>query len=429
MDPNEQRDWFRTVGHFPTQTVTNRTTAGVTSSIFATDIIPGYGGGGPTHHVLAMGVDPMGGPDTYYRPSVESNDLATGANNRIELVGRHYYAGAGRSSLFAGNDINGAWANRPKLNYTGPFENEALAMSPQMYAPGSTAGNVIREVWQTEFDHNFHGTSTQAGPSNVHTFWNSAFGAMNSIDHAFRVNGESVYGWWYSSSFSGFVTSYQEAGFPPYTISPRGRAVAHYGRYVAETWFLPMTRTRGTVNFNTTTAYNAGSIDPKISAFEDVNGKFISIVMFTPNFSTNTSNINTATSSGNISSGYGTGGINGTNDPTRGSVNVGRIEVVLPEGFIATSATAMRTYGNDMSSGAAWDDQPAGSPRYWIDEPAFLSTTGDGNSSVEVSLPGGNVISIKVIGEWSSSYLALNPRHFESRPQWKGRLTTPFPLN
>jgi len=52
---------------------------------------------------------------------------------------------------------------------------------------------------------------------------------------------------------------------------------------------------------------------------------------------------------------------------------------------------------------------PTGTPRYWIDEPVFLSPDG---KSVEVTLPGGNIISIKVTGQWTSG-----GRHFEERPR------------
>ena len=409
MSADTTRDWFKTVGNFTTQKVTNRSGAGITTSIFDNDIIPGYGGGKPTHHVLAMSGDSMGDVITYMEPQINDNV----SNNNIELLGRHYYSNASRYSSFAGNATT-AWKDRPQRNYKAPWEDTVLAASPHMYAPGSTSGSVKREIWQTEHDFNYHSNSTQPPASNVQEYWNSAFAALNDIDWTLRVVGESVFIWWYSSSYSGFVTSYQPAGFAPRTITPRGRAAAHYARYVNETWFLPISRSRGTINFNTTSSsFNAGATDPKISAFEDINGKFISIVMFTPPYSTAGDN------GGMISNSFGTGGTSGNDDPTRGSRVVGRIEVKLPEGFTAVSATAMRSYGNALADGKQWDDVPTGSPRYWIDEPVILSADG---KSVEVTLPGGNIISIKVMGEWSSAYLAANPRHFESRPQWKGRL-------
>jgi hypothetical protein len=371
MTGQETRDWFRAVGNFPT----------------SNGIIPGYGGGGPTHHVLAMSGDSAGQVATYMNPQINDTG-ANGANNKIELIGRHYYSGTARYTNVVGNSST-AWNSRPQLSYTGPYEADSLAASPQMYAPGSTAGSIKREVWQTEHDLNF-GNSTVPPNSNPQNAWNSAFGALQDIDYALRVVGESVFCWWYSSSFSGFVTSYQASGFAPYTITPRGRAFAHYARYVNETWLLSIERTRGSITFNNTN-FNAGSTVPKISAFEDVNGKFISIVMFTPNRSTN---------NGDIASSFGAGGSTPIDDPRDQSVNVGRIEVVLPEGFTASSASAIRSYGHANATGETWDDVPRGTPRYWIDEPVFLSADG---TSVEVTLKGGNIISIMVRGEWADS--------------------------
>jgi O-glycosyl hydrolase len=402
MSAEVTRDWFMTVGNFTTQKVTNRSGAGTTSSIFADDIIRGYGGGGATHHVLAMSGDSAGNIADYMNAQLDNSV----SNNKIELMGRHYYSNNIRYAKVAGNPPHNAsptaWFNRPSLNYTGPKEAESLAMSPQMYAPGSTAGNIKREIWQTEHDFNFHNNSTEPPPKNAQNYWNSAFAALQDIDWALRVNGESVFCWWYSSSFSGFVTSYQPAGFPPYTITPRGRAIAHYARYANETWFLPITQTKQNVGsnmkFNNTTSFNAGATDPKISAFEDVNGKFISVVMYTPPRST---------ANGLIPSNFGAGGDNGRDDPTVGSANVGRVEVVLPDGFVASSVSAIRSYGNANSAGETWDDVPAGTPRYWIDEPVFLSADG---KSVEVTLPGGNIISIMIKGSWPGREVASPER-------------------
>ena len=415
------REWFLTVGHYTTQQETRPRDGEIAdgNSTFATSIIPGYGGGGPTHHVLAMSVDNMGTVRNYYNESLglvpwgsgleNSSGPAPGSNitnNRIELIGRHYYNSAYRYTEVAGA-LGSFWRNRPQLDYVGPYEAASLAQSKQMYAPGSQPGDIKREVWQTEHDFNYHENSTTPPPSNVQNYWNSAFAAVNDVDWSLRVAGESVFDWWYSSSYSGLVTSYQPAGFPPYTITPRGRAFAHYARYVNETWLLPITKTAGASDFNNgngTTDFNAGSTVPKISAFEDVNGKFINIVMFTPSTSTN---------NGAISSGFGAGGTDGNDDPTRGSVNVGRIAVALPAGFTASSASAIRSYGNANADGKSWDDVPTSSPRYWIDEPVFLSEDDEsGKSVVEVTLPGGNLISIMVRGEWAST---VTIRHFEER--------------
>jgi hypothetical protein len=427
MSSSSHRDWFRTVGHFTTQQVTNPSGAGVEDSIFENDIIPGYGGGKPTHHVLTMTADNMGQP-SYYNDIINSKENINPANNNFEILGRHYYQGDGARITALAGAAGTAWENRPQTNYVGRFEEDALAMSPQMYAPGSKPGEIKREIWQTEHDFNYNGVSTNIPGNNVQRYWNSAFAAMNDVDWCLRVAHESVFDWWFSSSYSGLVTSYQgtpingngqtgNAGatpWPPYTYTPRGRAFAHYARYVNETWLLDISRTRGDIIFNrTTTSFNAGAVDPKISAFEDTDGKFINIVMYTPNASTNTQNIANASVSGSISGGFGSGGLNGTNDPTRLSANVGRIEVVLPEGFTATSASALRSYGWENATGESWDDVPIGTPRYWINEPVFLYTTSDGKSAVEVTLPGGNIISIQVKGSWTT--IPGGSRHFEPR--------------
>jgi hypothetical protein len=397
----QSRDFFRTVGHFTTQTVTlSGTSTTGSDSTFTQDIIPGYGGGRPTHHVLSMSGDSMGNVAAYMNPQLGGSTGENGSNNRNEVIGRHYYSNSSRYTELVGSATT-AWADRILIGeYVGPYEGESLAFSPQMYAPGSFAGDIKRECWQTEHDFNYQSQSVYPPAGNPQNFWNSAFACLNDVDWCLRVAGESVFDWWFSSSYSGLVMSYQQGTFfPPRTITSRGRAWAHYARYVNETWLLDISRTAGTINFNatgtTSTTFNAGSTDPKISAFEDVDGKFINIVMFTPSTSTN---------NGSIGSGFGAGGTNGNDTPTRGSTNVGRIEVVLPNGFEATSATAMRSYGHSLvpATPESWDTEPSGSPRYWINEPAILSADG---KSVEVTLAGGTIISIQVKGEWTGAQL------------------------
>jgi hypothetical protein len=423
MSPEVHRDWLRTVGHITTQRVTNQSGAGLTSSIFEDAVIPGFGGGRKTHHVVVMSADNMGDP-AWYNDTINNNSGNRPANNNFEILGRHWYKNNTRVSALAGPPDT-MWDYRPQTNFVlrGDlnYEDAAIKASPHMYAPGSTAGNIKREIWQTEHDFNNVSSSTNIPASNVQRYWNSVFAVLNDLDWGLRVINESVYDWWFSSSWSGLVTSYQgtpingdgKAGnagatpWPAYTYTPRGRAFAHFARYVNETWLLPMTST-GTGEGNqggrfnrTNTSYNPGAIDPKISAYEDVNGEFISIVMFTPNASTNTANIENAFASGSIGSEFGQGGENKTNDPRLLSVNVGRIEVVLPNDFTATSASALRSYGWENATGEVWDDVPRGSPRYWINEPVFLSNS-NGRWAVEVTLPGGNVISIMVKGRWAA---------------------------
>ena len=403
MSANESRNWFQLVGHFTTQQVSNPNTAQIGTAQYERDVIPGWGGGGPTHHVLTMSGDSAGDVVTYMNSQLSDRTGENNANDRQEVVGRHYYYSSGpRYIEFVGSGVAGdggvsgthgnpvtTWAERGtgtattgssargiynSFNPGNAYDVQAvLNYSPQMFPPDSTATNIKRELWQTEHDYN-HGSSTDPTRTNAYTFWNAAFTAMNWIDYTFRVVGESLSSWWFSSSFSGYVTSNHTVGWPtPYYITPRGRAIAHYAKYVNETWLLGVERTEGTLPFNNGGSLNAGSTVPKITAFEDKDGKFISVVMFTPPHSPNGAN------GGAIGGGFGSGGTFGSDEPSKGSVNVGRLRLVLPEGYTAGSATAIRSWGHKDGE-------------YWQNEPVFLSEDG---KSAEVTLPGGNIISIR----------------------------------
>jgi hypothetical protein len=382
-------DWFNLVGHYTTQEATPKN-ATATNVTYISDPIPGYGGGGPTHHVLAMSGDSAGNVSTYMGTAttgVNISQLAGGTktNNSQEVVGRHYYYSSGpRFTEFVGAATSGnggnpgtTWVQRGTTGHgpLNPFSPTAynmgtvLLQSPQMFPPESAASSVKREIWQTEHDIN-HGTSvTPTGTA--WQYWNSAYAVLNWVDHTLRGCGESLSSWWFSSSFSGYVTSNHTLGWPsPYYITPRGRAVAHYARYVNETWLLGIERTRGSLTFNNASSTFAGSSTvPKITAFEDIHGQYISVVMFAPGTPTSAS----------ITGGFGNGGTDGIDNPAIGSVNVGKVELILPDGYEAVSATAMRSWGHKAGE-------------YWQDEPVFLSADG---KSAEVTLPGGNVISVK----------------------------------
>jgi hypothetical protein len=396
-------NWFNLVGNFTTQEVIDKN-AIASNVTYRDDPIPGYGGGGATHHVLAMSGDSAGNVATYMNPQLQD----TKANNSQEVVGRHYYYSSGpRYTEFTGvaptAGTNGnpgtTWAERGSstthgnLNPFNPHYDMAavLTQSPQMFPPDSISGDVKREIWQTEHDIN-HGTSVNP-TGTAWQFWNSTYALLNWVDHALRGTGESLTNWWFSSSFSGFVTSNHTLGWPtPYYITPRGRAVAHYARYVNETWLLGIERTRGTLTYNNSSStFQGHSTVPKITAFEDIHGQYISVVMFAPGTPTAT----------NITGGFGNGGTNGINDPSVGSVNVGKLELILPDGYQAVSATAMRSWGH-------------GQGEYWQDEPVFLSADG---KSAEVTLPGGNVISVKFMLKDRPDPIPNDPRGRRTPPR------------
>jgi len=383
MTAQQTIDWFNLAGHYTTQEVINKD-ATANNVEYRDDIIPGYGGGGPTRHVLAMSGDSAGNVSIYQNSQLVQG---TKTNNSQEVLGRHYYYSSGpRYTEFVGvapsSGNNGnpgtTWDQRGSSSTHGslnPFSPTAydmaavLAQSPQMFPPESDAGNVKREIWQTEHDIN-HGTSVQP-TGTAWKYWNSAYAVLNWVDHTLRGCSESLANWWYSSSFSGFVTSNHTLGWPtPYYITPRGRAIAHYARYVNETWMLGISRSRGSLTYNNSSStFEGHSRVPKITAFEDIHGQYISVVLFAPGTPTADS----------ITGGFGNGGTRGIDDPTDGSTNVGKVELILPDGYEAVSATAIRSWGHQTG-------------QYWQDEPVFLSADG---RSAEVTLPGGNVISVR----------------------------------
>jgi hypothetical protein len=98
-----------------------------------------------------------------------------------------------------------------------------------------------------------------------------------------------------------------------------------------------------------------------ISAFEDINGEFVSMVMFTP-----------------VSRG-GTG----HPAPGTGGINAGEMKIDLPDGFIASGAYAMKSYGEGTEMKG-----------YWLEELVVLSA--DGKSAL-LTLPQNTIISVKFL--------------------------------
>jgi O-glycosyl hydrolase len=341
MTGNEMRDWFRKVGHFTTQEVTNEgAVIGGAESVFATDVIPGFGGGQPTHHVLTMNGDTMGDP-TINDPVL--NDTAANTSNRnVELFGRHFYAQTTRYEKLVGKQ-NTPYAEKPDRNYNS----------------GRPEGwNDQREIWMTEF------STEPSGQNPVVYTWPYVFDVLNLVDHSVRVNDESAFCYWYSHTWMGFVSDDDGVSpdFPRNTITTRGRAFAHYPKFAKETWRLGVTRTKtdssNSFPYNPTPTYGNGDVqtnlDVKISAYEDRDGRFISVVMFTPVSRT------------------GTGGH-----------DAGDVQIVLPDGFVAKSAYAMKSTG-------------AAAGEWWQDDPVVLAANG---KSATVNLPRAAVLSVKFMKE------------------------------
>jgi O-glycosyl hydrolase len=332
------RSFWTAVGHFTTWRVESA----------EEDIIPGFGGGKPTHHVLTMNGESRGAGSTavsdYNDPVI--NDAE--ANLYVELFGVHKNdtSSAGRryDKLVGPTDtatrLGPAWADRPDLGFTSD--------TPELFVQGK------REIWMTE--HGFHGDDPSVPDTTLNT-WAQVFPVMNSVDDSLRIKDESAFIYWNSQASSGMVSSIAEGGWKRGDITLRGRAYAHYARFVKETWRLGLTRTLPTsgFSFNPYLPTNFVNFSVKGSAYLDAHaGKFISVVLFTP-----------------------------SNASGENAVNVGPVRIDLPEGFTARTAYALKSFGG-------------GEGEYWLDELVILSADG---KSAFITLPASTVISIKFMLE------------------------------
>jgi O-glycosyl hydrolase len=307
------------------------------------DIIPGFGGGKPTHHVLTMNGESRGANSTsvtdYNDPVIENEE----ANLYVELFGVHKNdtSSAGRRYETLVGPRDTAWADRPGLDFTSD--------TPELFIQGK------REVWMTE--HGFHGDDPSVPDPSLYT-WAQVFPVMNSVDDSLRIKDESAFIYWNSQTSSGMVSSIDEGGWKRGDITPRGRAYAHYARFVKETWRLGITRTVAPdffFSFNPPLPTNFENFSVKGSAYLDAHeGKFISVVIFTP-----------------------------SNPSGENAVNVGSVRIDLPEGFTARTAYALKSFG-------------VGEGEYWLDEAVILSADG---KSAFITLPASTVISIKFMLE------------------------------
>jgi O-glycosyl hydrolase len=338
MTATQVVDFWNVAGHFTTWRVDAE------DGEFVTDIIAGYGGGKPTHHVLTMNGESRGAGSTSvfdYNDPVLEDEIA---NLNVELFGvhKHNTAGAGRRFETLVGPRDTAWADRPLWGFTG-------GAAPGLFVQGK------REVWMTE--HDFHGDDASVPNPDLYT-WAQVFPVMNCVDDSLRIKDESAYIYWNSQASSGMVSSIDEGGWKKGDITPRGRAYAHYARFVKGTWRLGFTRTVAPsffFSFNPPLPTNFENSSVKGSAYLDaLEGKFISVVIFTP-----------------------------SNPSGENAVNVGPVRIDLPEGFTAKTAYALKSFGG-------------GEGEYWLDELVILSADG---KSAFITLPASTVISIKFMLE------------------------------
>jgi O-glycosyl hydrolase len=284
------RNFFLEVGHF-------------------TDGIRGYGGGKDTPYVLTMNGESANTP-TINLPALRDPQ----SKASIDLLARHVY-GERTVSLWNGKDAAG---------------NKFIDL---IRRPDGT----MMEVWMTE--HNIN-SANATGYYNDST-WNYVWRYMNDVDLVIRMNNENAFVWWASKRFYSMIGDGQfgtigaaEKDEPP-TPYPRGWGLSHYAKYSIDTTRIniavdtakskifaqsggevavPHIEWANSVINNTTD--NMDNISARITAFVSADGSEISMVLWTPTKTT-----------GN--DGY----------------SMGTVEIKLPPGFTAQSATATRSWG------------------------------------------------------------------------------------
>ena len=218
--------------------------------------------------------------------------------------------------------MTGESANHPNISddaLDDPVSAQYIDIIPRHYYGNvqvkyNKALDMGKEVWETEYSD----TTGLANNLRVYTStWSWMWQFLNWVDCSQRLNNESAFVWWYSKRFYGLIGDGEEGGPPPMTITNRGYALGHYARFATNTTRVGIT-TDGINDINNTT-FNAQSAVPKCTAYESMDGNSYSMVIFTPAVRVN-------------GSGEGTG-----------SVDLGTIAVNFPEGFVATSAYALKS--------------------------------------------------------------------------------------
>lgn len=218
--------------------------------------------------------------------------------------------------------MNGESANHPNINDAALNDPDAVKhidlIARHLYGNVQVrydkAIDMGKEVWQTE--HNIN-SGTEATYPNDST-WNYVWRFLNEVDVSMRLNDENAFIWWYSKRFYSFVGDGQ-FGTIEHAILPRGYAMSHFAKFAKETTRVGVT-TSGIAAVNNPT-FDVNSTDVKITAYESLDHNSISLVIFTP-----------TTASGG------------------GGVNVGDLQINLPEGFVARSAYAIISTENKKAA-------------------------------------------------------------------------------
>jgi hypothetical protein len=281
-----------------------------------------------------MSADTSGALATYADPSVNH----AVANQGVELFGRHYYGGTTRYATVSGS-AGTEWSDRPTTFGTGANQSSFAngTTYPELFVEGR------REVWMTEYD--------QGVANPTVGMWGRVFPVLNMVDTSLRALDESAFCYWYSQTFSGMVSSVTEGGWQKNEITTRGKAYAHFARFVKETWRLGVTRSGSSWAFNSGSGWDSTSV--KVSAYLDAKeGKHLSVILYTPN-------------DGNDAN----------------AIDAGEIKIELPDGLTASSAYALKSFGRADGE-------------YWLNEAVLLSADG---KSATINLPPQTIISVRFI--------------------------------
>jgi len=286
--------------------------------------------------------------------------------------------------------VNGESANNPNINeaaMNNSVSNAAIDMfarhvygdrDKRMWDYPNLNG---REVWMTE--HNINSASAPAFPNDW--TWNYIWRFMNDIDLVIRLNNENAFVWWVVKRFYSFIGE-GDAGTIGGIILPRGWGMAHYSKFTIDTTRIPvnvsgtMTDSGGTstaIVCNTTDKVDAAdksnvnntnikdsnqhldNTSVKVTAFISQDGNELSLVMWTP-----------------------------TLNDGAGGYALGDAEIVMPDGFIIRSASAMRSKVGSLGGGSGSVEN--------MGKPDNVDIAADRKSAF-VNLPRSQILSVKFI--------------------------------
>ena len=226
--------------------------------------IPGWGGGKATDRVKIVTAETMGAI-AFYDPLLDDPEV----RNNIDIVARHHYASVAPVAKAYTKDGTPVFVNTKDTDNT----------------------EYTKEVWQTEYNDS---TSDSSANHPLRATWNWVWFMPNILDRGFRINKESAYIYWFLKRFYGIIGE-GEYGTINHEILPRGYMMGHFARFAADTRQVAISNTTGITprlnrsEWGVDTGGSTGVSDtgrwsstPKASAYESMDGKSLSLIIFTP---------------------------------------------------------------------------------------------------------------------------------------------------